>query len=93
MGTLSDIKDRTPNPRLVAVIEQLLAEAQSGEIRTLVYVVGFDDDGTGQGWAIDERTSYKPVLGELTMLAHEYATNIGLRDGDSVLCHALEGEI
>lgn len=87
---LRDIKDRRPNKSLIEQIEKILSQAKSGEIRTMAYVVGFDDDGTGQGWIMDGRTSHRRVLGELTMLTHEYTTNLGLRDGDSVLSEALE---
>lgn len=89
MAELKDIKDRRPNPGLVSILEDLLERAKSGEVRTAAYVVGYDDDSTSQGWAMDGRTSHRRILGELTLLTHEYTTNIGLRDGDSVLSQAL----
>ena len=90
MTGLSDIKDRSPNPDLIKRFEHLLEQAKSGEIRSAVYVVSFDDQEMAHGWAIDKRCSKRKVLSELLITQHEWITNIGLMEGDSCLSHALE---
>ena len=87
---MREIKDKTPNPELVSRLEAMLEQAKSGDIRTLWYVVSWDDSATSHGWVIDARTRRRPLLAEVVMAEHDLVNNIGLEDGDSVLAVNLE---
>lgn len=87
---LREIKDRTPNQSTIDMLETMLANAKSGELRTIVVVSGWDDDAWTHSWSIDARGSSRRLIGELTMLHFDMVTNQAFRDGDTVLNRAFE---
>lgn len=88
---MNDIKDRTPNQDTIRALEDLLAQAKSGELRTVVVLTGWDDDSWTHQWSIDYRNTRRRMIGSMTMLNHDLITNQALSDGDSVLSRALDG--
>ena len=90
MGELKDIKDKAPNEHLISSIENLLKRAKSGEVRSLFYVAGWDDDGVSHGWQLDHRTRRRPMLSEMVMAQHDFVINIELTERDSILAINLE---
>ena len=87
---LHDIKDTSPNHNLIKLLEVLLKEAKTGEIRSLFYVTSFGDDCISHGWSLDSRTSKRPMLSEMVMAQHDFVVNIELLEMDSVLARAVE---
>lgn len=58
-----------PNPDVIAELENLLEQAKSGELRSIVYVVSTNDLCTGNGWANIE--NIMRIIGELRVLEAE----------------------
>lgn len=87
---MKDIKDRTPNQDTINHLERLLEKAKSGEIRTVIDLVGWEDDSWTHGWSIDARNSRRRMIGELTLMHFDMLTNQALDDGDSILSMVLE---
>jgi len=48
-------------------------------------------DSHFHSWSIDDRTSKRRQLAEIVFTQHEYMTNMGLLEGDSILHQALKG--
>jgi hypothetical protein len=90
MADLHDIKDRTPNQALIENLEKLLEDAKSGELRSVIWISGWDEDAVTHGWAVDWRNSPRRMLSELVMLQHDYIVNIGFKEGDTVLSKAFD---
>lgn len=90
MTDLRDIKDRSPNPALIKHLESMLKDAKSGNIRSIVSIVEWDDRDTTHSWILDGRAQRKLILAELTMLQHDFTVNLEFLEEDSVLCQALE---
>lgn len=86
---IKDIKDKTPNDDLVRHIEGLLKYAKSGEMRTLVYAMGWDDDSVTSSWVIDKRTGSRRIVGEIEVLKSNVVTLINLQDPESILSKGL----
>lgn len=60
------------NPDIVEILEKLLEEAKSGELRGLAYCTVKLNNVLGTGWAGSDGTRY--LLGAATgMLAHRYS--------------------
>jgi len=89
MGDLSDIKDRTPNQNTINSIRKLLEQAESGELRSLFYVAGLDDDRVCHGWSLDCRSGRRMMLAEMIMSQHDFVVNLELQERDSILAEAL----
>ena len=87
---MKDIKDTSPNTELIDRLEKLLKEAKDGEIRSLIYVVGWNDSDSSHGWVIDSRSHRKPLIGAHAMLHHDLIDNTGLEFGESVLAHQFD---
>lgn len=84
-----DITDNSPNQATIGVLRDLLAQAESGDLRTVLVVGGYKGDTWSNVWSIDYRNSRRKMLGESAMLHHDLLTNQSLDDGDSVLSRAL----
>ncbi len=82
---LVDIKDRTPNAHTIDQLERLLGWAKEGELRTFISVCAWDDGSTTHGWAADFRNLRKALLAELTIVQHEFLTNLSVMEKDSIL--------
>ncbi len=87
---IADIKDTTPNPSLIRQLEMMLKDAKSGELRTLVWMSGWDNDSVTHGWSLDHRNSARRILAELMLLTQDFTVNIGFMDDDSVLAKAFK---
>lgn len=90
MAKLKDIKDTAPNTLLVEALEDLLEKAKVGEIRSMIWVMEWNDNCVNHNWAIDHRTSERRMIAELVMLQHNFVDNIGLREQDSVLARQFD---
>lgn len=92
-GNLTPIADRTPNEKLVGTLENLLAEAKSGELRTLFYVCSWSDDAVSHGWNWDHRTgNRRRIVGEIAMAQQDLIVSIHAAEPDSRLAQVLRGE-
>ncbi len=89
---IEDIKDKTPNPDLVRHCQKLLAFAESGQLRSAVYVLGWDDDSWTQSFVMDGRSSSLRMLGMLSALEHEMHINYALEDDESILSQAFNDD-
>ena len=87
---LTDIKDRAPNQDLIRNLESLLRDAKKGKLRTAVCICGWDDDSMTHNWALDSRNSRRKILSELVVLQHDFVTNMGFEECNTVLARALE---
>lgn len=92
MGDLLDIKDRTPNPDLVAMLEQMLGDAQEGRLRSAIVLLSWDDDRVSSGWQVDERTSSRRLLGEFAMCQFDFLAGAAVREGSGTFARILRGE-
>jgi len=88
--SVENIKDSSPNEAAVALIEKVLASLKSGESRSVLTVIGWDDDSVSHCWALDKRNTCRRMLAELVMVQHEFVVHLGLSEGDSVLSKRLE---
>ena len=88
--TITDIKDNSPNPILVERLKLMLAQAESGELRSLFYVCGFDDDGVGHSWSMDRRTTRYRFLGAVTAGISDFTINRLAGQQDSAFVSILE---
>ena len=86
---MRDIKDRTPNQSTIDVLKRLLDQAESGELRSLYYVLSFDDQSVDHGWSLDHRCKPRMILAEMVMTQHDHIVNIEMMEKDSVLATAL----
>ena len=82
---VSDITDNKPNEEAVKYVEGLLAQLKSGEVRSVICVVGYNDNYSSHGWALDSRTGRRELLAGLVMAQHDFVVSIGLQEGSSVL--------
>lgn len=89
MVAVVNIKDSAPNAATIDLLEKALARAKAGELRTVILINGFDDDGWSHGWSVDERTSKRRMLGQFSLAQYDMLTNVALMDGDTVIAGAL----
>ena len=78
-----DIKDMSPNPEVVRILKELLDDAEKGELRTIFYVCGWEQDGVTTGWQRDDRTTANRFLGGLVRGVMDFITAINLADTGS----------
>ena len=88
--SVTEIQDKTPNKSTIRALERLLEEAKSGELRSIYYLCGWENDGVSHGWVRDRRNSRMRILGGMRMLDFEMATNEAMDDPDSVLRSNIE---
>lgn len=91
MAELHDIKDRSPNPDLIAMLERNLAVAKAGDLRSVVMVLGWGDDTVSNGWSVDPRSNRRMMLAEMAMCQADFIVKISVEDGHTVLSHELRG--
>lgn len=87
---MKNIKDMSPSKDTLEVLEDLLADARSGNIRSFVFCVSYEDDKTGHGWSVDDRNNPKNLISEIQLLNHDFLVNTELKEGKSVLSRALD---
>jgi len=80
----------SPSKDTLEVLEDLLADARSGNIRSFVFCVSYEDDKTGHGWSVDDRNNPKNLISEIQLLNHDFLVNTELKEGKSVLSRALD---
>lgn len=86
---LVDIKDVSPNIKLVKNLEMLLDHAKKGKLRSAIIVQSWSDDGVNQSYSLDDRTWLKPILAQLMMMQVDLVNMIGLEEDGSVLSGVL----
>jgi hypothetical protein len=57
---------------VVEVLEDLLEKAKQGQIDCIGYIVSKEDEFSGNGWAISEKTNRMVVLGEIRCLERDF---------------------
>ena len=87
---MKNIKDMSPNKGAVELLEELLAEAKSGNIRSFVFCVSYENDKTGHGWSMDRRSNPRNLISEIQLLNHDFLVKTELEEGRSVLSRALD---
>lgn len=90
MADIKNIKISKPNAGLIWNLEKLLKEAKSGEMISLVWVSGWNNNDVTHGWVIDDNSYRRILLGELAMMQHNFTVNIELTDDSSLLAKALD---
>ena len=88
--SLHDIKDKTPNQATIDQLEKALAQAKSGELRSVLIVKGWDDDCVSHTWSIDARSNCRMLLSDVVMIQHDLTVKLAIDEGDSVLAGALD---
>lgn len=61
-----------PNPDIVETLEQLLADAKSGDLRAIAYATCRIGNVTGTGWEGSDGTR-NPIAAAIMILGHRYA--------------------
>lgn len=89
--SLHDIKDRTPNQQTISILENALAQAKSGELRSILIVKAWDDDSVNHSWSMDIRSSRRMMLSEVAIAQTNLAVKISVDDGDTALAVLLDG--
>jgi len=92
MTDISDITDNSPNPELINHLEDMLSQAKSGELRSLFYVKGWDNDGVSEGWSMDPRSTGVRFLGGLTLAVADFTMTKILVDQDSAFRKTTESD-
>ncbi len=87
-----DIKDKTPNESTIKILEGMLEDAKSGDLRSVVAICGWNDDSWTHNWSIDGRNTRRRMLGEMSMLQFDMLTNQSFSDGDTILAKAFYDE-
>ena len=87
---LSDVKDMTPNTETVEHLERLLDLAKQGQVRSIISVVGYDDQTASCGWYVDWRSDKERLAGKLHLLNQDFAANVLLCDDNSALARSLK---
>lgn len=90
MADLHDIKDTTPNLDLVERLKDMLVQAESGELRSIFYVGGYDNDYAGSSWVMDARTTGNRFIGAITLGAADFTLNQLNTEKDSIFRKILE---
>ncbi len=90
--SLTDITDCKPNQATIDQLEVMLERAKAGKLRSVISIKAWNDDTVTHGWSVDGRNSYRRVLAEIVMLQHNFVTNLGFMEGDTVLSRAFEVE-
>lgn len=90
MTEIRDIKDRSPNPDLIAMLEDRLERAKAGDIRSAVIVTSADDNATGHGWVMDARTWQQPILAQMLYAQNEIMLRMSLVSENGILRGATE---
>ncbi len=85
MGELAEVKDRTPNAALVLMLRDLLENALSGDLRSMVAITVRDDNATGHRWSLDARTWRQPVLAEILYTQSEFMLGLSMDSDAGVL--------
>jgi len=89
---LSDATDRQPSKDLIKLLEDMLEDAKSGELRSIVCACVWASGSATTSWRLDGRTNRKTVLGALAMTQYELMTDLSFNDSQSALCHNLYGD-
>lgn len=88
--SLHDIKDTAPNQATIEQLEKALAQAKSGELRSVLIVKGWNDDTVCHTWSLDERSNRRMILSDVVMAQHNLAVKLAVDEGDSVLAGLLD---
>lgn len=91
MSNVIDITDREPNQELIQSLESLLDYARSGQLRSCLFVTGWDDDCFSHNWAKDDRNSWKRMVGEIALAQTDFHM-AALNGAESFLDRLLDGE-
>lgn len=86
---LKDIKDTTPNQQTVEILEGLLDYAKKGQLRSICFVCGWDDDQVSHAIEIDMRNTMRRMLSELVILQHNYVDLVGFKEQESEILRNL----
>lgn len=82
---IKNIKDMAPNQTTIDMLKSLLAQAEAGEIRSILYCIQYEDCGVDYGWEIDPRGERRKFLGSLVLLQTDLAADILLATNGSAM--------
>lgn len=88
ISSLENVKDMSPNQKLIEQLEADLEKAKSGEIRAVISVYLYDDNTTSRGWVTDPRNLRVPLLGELSLAFSDFNQNMLIDDEYSAISQA-----
>ncbi len=86
---IADIKDMTPTPETIAMLERLLEEAKSGQLRTVVAICGYASDEWTNNWSIDPRNTRRRLVGQFSLMHFYLLTNTAAANRHSELSKVL----
>jgi len=86
---ITEIKNREPNAELVELLKGLLADAESGEIKSMFYVVYPQSLGTRYDWVISPGSDSTRLIGGVSLAQHDFITAAQL-GSDTELSRALD---
>jgi len=92
MSELRNIKDTSPNKKLISQIEDMLQDAKDGDLRSMFYVKGWNDDRMSAGWSVDQRTCGYRMIGAVTTNAADFTMTNILADHSSAFRKTLDGK-
>lgn len=84
-GTLRDIKDYSPNKKIIEHLETLLDYAKRGELRSYIALYAWEDDSLSHSWCLDYRNKPRAMVGEFMFLMHDFIVNTEFREKQSTL--------
>lgn len=90
MNKPTNIKETTPNSALIEQLEKTLEQARSGDLRSMVFVKGWNDDRSYHEWIIDERSSNTKMLGAVQLALTGLSIKVSMHDSDSAFVRAVK---
>jgi hypothetical protein len=82
---IKDIKDYSPNKKIIEHLETLLDYAKKGELRSYIALYAWDDDSLTHSWCLDYRNKPRAMVGEFMFLMHDFIVDTEIREGQSIL--------
>lgn len=90
MAELHEIKDTTPNPRLIEMLKTMLKQAENGETRSMFCVLGWDNDDATKAWVMDDRTNRFIFAGGVALYSQDFSINYLAGDKESGFSQILQ---
>ena len=79
---VEEIPIHGPNEGLVKVLETLLSQAKTGEIKSIVYAVSWENSDVAGGWAIGRQGEIAALMGQIDLTKQEIILKEMIRQGD-----------
>ncbi len=89
---IRNVKDCAPNEATIRHCEKLLELAKSGRLRSMLIVMGWDDDAISHCWSMDKRNGRRRFLGGIELAKFDFLTDTAAGDSDFRLSQIFNGE-